>query len=120
MYSRQHNSYPCVDNEVEFHISHFLSEVRHGLPDGGVVGRHGGACVQRLTSPLRLPVGPAAVQLRRRPPLPQTRLPLPGLHEGPGGAVQRLPIAPVCLGVWRGLDPVSFQSAAGNGGLGTA
>ena len=65
-----------------------------GLSDGGVERRHRGPGLQRSSPPLHLPVGPAAVQLCGRPPVAAPHLPLPRLHEGPGGALQRLRIAP--------------------------
>lgn len=74
-------------------ISLCVCQVWCGLSDGGVERRHGGPGLQRYPPPLHLPVGPAAVQLRRRPPVDATHLPLPRLHEGPGGALQKLPIA---------------------------
>jgi len=69
-------------------------QARGGLPDGGVQHRHAGAGVQRGAPPLRPPAGPAALQLRRRAPVHAPHLPLPRLHEGPGGALPGLPITP--------------------------
>lgn len=68
-------------------------QVWRGLSDGGVERRHSGPGLQRHSPPLHLPVRPAALQLRRRPPVAAAHLPLPRLHEGPGGALQELPIA---------------------------
>lgn len=70
-----------------------LRQVRCRLSDSGVQRRHGGPGLQPHPPTLHLPVRPAAVQLRRGPPDITAHLPLSWLHEGTGGAVQRLPIA---------------------------
>lgn len=68
-------------------------QVRSGLSDGGIERRHLGPGLQLDSPPLYLPVRPAAFQLCGRPPVNAAHLPLSRLHEGPGGAVQGLPIA---------------------------
>ena len=68
-------------------------QVRSGLSDRGVERRHRGPSLQLDSPPLYLPVGLAAFQLCGRPPVAAAHLPLSRLHEGPGGAVQGLPIA---------------------------
>lgn len=74
-----------------FHLC--LYQVWCRLSDGGVQCRHGGPSLQPCPPTLHLPVRPATVQLRRCPPDITAHLPLSWLHEGTGGAVQRLPIA---------------------------
>lgn len=74
-----------------FHLC--LRQVWCGLSDSGVQRRHGGPGLQPYPATLHLPVRPAAVQLCRCPPDITAHLPLSWLHEGTGGAVQRLPIA---------------------------
>lgn len=94
-----------------FHKDLFLKlcgfvQVWCGLSDSGVECWHDGPGLQRDAPPLHLPVGPAAVQLRRSSSHAAAHLPLPRLHEGPGGAVQGLPIAAArtILTPGRGVD----------------
>lgn len=65
-------------------------QVWRWMQDGGLGRRHQRPRVQRVGATLRVPVRPAAVQLRRRSLDAHPRLPLQRLHERTGGAVQGL------------------------------